>query len=114
MLAALLQESQLEPEFVLDVSFLTPLVALFIPILVGLLTKSTASSGTKAVLNMGLAALSGFITAVIANNGAFTLKEAFNGIVIAWVTSWASYSGFLKPAGITAKVQNATPELGIG
>lgn len=117
MFALILQAAEdaaVEPDFILDVSWLSPLVGLFIPILVGMVTKANASPATKAVANIVLSTGGAYVSYLITLDGAFTVKDFFNQFVLVVIASWASYVGFWKPSGIGGRVQRATSGVGIG
>lgn len=97
-----------------DVTWLQPVVGLVIPLLVGLLVKSKASSQTKSFVNLLLSAIGGALATVIANSGSLQPKEFVSGIVATLVTSWSSYNGFYKGAGVTTAIQNKTSDFGVG
>jgi hypothetical protein len=99
--------------YVLDVSWLSVVVGFFIPLLVGVVAKSTASSRLKACLNLGLSAIAGAVTTIITNKGAFLPREFVSSVALTWVTSMGAYLGFLKPSGVAAKVSNATAGVGV-
>lgn len=86
----------------------------FIALLVGLVTKSNASSGLKAVTNLLLSAVAGVITQYTTNTAAETLRDYVIAIGITWVTSISIYKGFWSPTKISDAVQNATATIGIG
>lgn len=81
----------------------------FIPLLVDLVTKSTASATVKAVLNLVLVFVGAFITAVIAanNDGGLDWKAWLWTAVPAFVVSVAALFGFHMPTGIHAKAKAA-------
>ena len=82
------------------VQIVSVLVGTLIPILTALVTRSTASPGTKAVVNLGLSAIAGFGAEFIKAAGAgesFYWQGALLTTVVTFVTSVATYYGFLKP-----------------
>lgn len=95
-----------------DLTLLTLLTGVIVPLLVGLLTKLNASSAVKAVLNLGLTA-AGTLLAV-ANETDFEWKVFVTSWAIAWTVSVATYYGFYKPSGVSASVNGYTSEFGIG
>jgi hypothetical protein len=86
------------------------LVGTIIPILVAALTKSSASPAVKAILNAGLAAVSGAV-AVLVQQGSQHWQAFVYAIGISWVVSVATYYGFLKPTG-TAEVVALKTDIG--
>lgn len=97
----------------IDMLYLVPLVGTILPILVALVTKKVASSGVKATVLALLSALTGLGTAAISNAGAIS-KEAFVNAFVAWVVGVATYYGLWSNIGVTQKVQDATPNTGVG
>lgn len=97
-----------------DVVALSFVVGTLIPILVGIVTKSRASSAVKATANALLSAIAGYIVVAIKADGAIDLYSALLGIGMTWVSSVGTYFGFLKPAGVSGAVQDATAGVGVG
>lgn len=93
----------------LDVHVLTIIAGTIIPILVGIVTKASASAKVKAAVNVVLSIAAGFATAALAVHGDVTAD-----VFIAWLASVATYYGFWKPIGVAPKVQAATANVGIG
>lgn len=87
-----------------------------VPILVGLLTKSSAHPGLKGFLNVVLSAVAGLIATAQVQDGVLT-KAAIVAGFMAFVASIGSHYGWLRPAGITGSsgvVQRSTANIGIG
>lgn len=88
------------------------LVGTVVPLLVGLLSKSRASSGLKAILNAVLSVLAG--ATVAAATGPVEIKTLVVGAISAWVTSVSTYYGLWKPSGVSTAVSNTAPGTGVG
>ena len=99
----------------LDAQMVALLGGVVVPLLVGVLTKSHASDGVKAVVNALLSALAGVI-ATFTQDGLFhaSLKTLVITILSAWGTSIISYYGLFKPTGVAGTVAAATSNFGIG
>lgn len=114
MLAQVAQEvSQVEPDFSIDLNWLNLVAGAIIPLLVGIVTRWEASSRLKALANLTLSAVGGYVTHLIANQGAFTVKEFVSAFLLVWVSSLATYEGFWKPSGAAPAVQKATSSFGL-
>jgi len=95
-----------------DMTLLALVSGVIVPLLVGVLTKLNASSGVKAVLNLGLSALAAGLAT--ANEIDFTWKPFLVNFAFTWVVSVATYYGFWRPTEVSTKVQEATAEFGVG
>ena len=95
-----------------DLTLLTLLAGVVVPLLVGLLTKLNASSSVKSVLNLGLTAAGALLA--VANETDFDWKVFVVNWALAWTISIATYYGFYKPSGVSGTVQEKTAEFGIG
>jgi hypothetical protein len=95
----------------LDIQALSVVAGVVVPLLVGLLTKLHAPSGIKAVLNAGLSAVAGTLTATAANSGAFSWREIVTAIGMTWITSVATHYGLYKPTAVDTKL---APNSGLG
>ena len=97
-----------------DTTLITLIGGVLVPLLVGLLTKVSASPAVKAVVNAALSAVNGAV-AVAAPAGEGFVWRAF---VVAWVTTFvtsaATYYGIYKPTGVAPAVANTTGNVGIG
>jgi hypothetical protein len=96
-----------------DVAILSAVVGVFLPILVGVVTKELASGGLKATVLALFAAVSGIITGAVQAGGAFT-QEALIAGFISWVIAVSTYYGYWKPTSVAAKVAEVTSAVGIG
>lgn len=95
-----------------DMTLLVLLTGVVVPLLVGLLTKLNASSGIKAVLNLGLTALGAALAT--SNQIGFSWKPFAVNFGVAWAISVGTYYGFYKPTGTADRVANIAPEVGVG
>lgn len=92
-----------------------PVIAAFIPLLVGLLVKSSAANSVKSVVMIVINGLAVLAQTVAASGGILTRETA-----IAWVysivVSVATYYGVWKqlPAGDDNNLGNIAPQAGIG
>jgi hypothetical protein len=82
------------------------LIGVFIPILVGLVTKASTSPTIKSLLLLGLSAVSGFLTEFI-NSSNFVWQQALLSTVVTFVIGVATHYGLWNPTGVTAKAQGA-------
>src|SRR5882672_3300597 len=88
---------------VLSPSIAGIIISAVIPILVGLITKATLSSGAKAVLMLILNAANALIvTAMTTDGSAVVTKQAFVNFVLGVVISVAAYYGVYKPNNVTS------------
>lgn len=99
--------------FQADVAVLAAVVGVFLPILVGIVTKELASGGLKATVLALFAAVSGLVAGAIQADGAFTQEAIFAGF-ISWVIAVTTYYGYWKPTGTAGNVASATSAVGIG
>jgi hypothetical protein len=81
------------------------LIGVFIPILVGLVTKVTTNATVKSLLLLGLSAVSGFLTEFV-NSANFVWQQALLTTVMTFVIGVATHFGLWAPTGVTAKAQN--------
>ena len=95
-----------------DLTLLTLLSGVIVPLLVGVLSKINASSVVKSVLNLGLTAAASLLA--VANQTDFDWKVFVVNWSIAWVVSVATYYGFYKPSGVSGAVQEKTAGFGVG
>lgn len=86
------------------------LVSIILPVLVGLVTKSSTASGIKAVILLLLTTISAYLTQAIAYGvDHFAWASAGLAAVLSFVTAVASHYGLLKPTGITPAAQRSGP-----
>lgn len=96
----------------IDLSWLELLVAVVLPIAVGLVTKEVSSGALKAVALAALTAVSAIATAVINDAGVLTQETLQMGVEY-FLIAVASYYGFWKPTGVAPAVQEKTSSFGI-
>lgn len=75
------------------------LIGVFIPILVALVTKSTAPAGVKAVVHLALAAVTAFLTEYV-NDPDFVWQQALLSTVMTFVVGVALYAGLWRPTNL--------------
>ncbi len=97
-----------------DVTFAAILVGTIIPILVGVITKSTAAAGLKATALLFLSAVGGVLAVAIESNTGIIEKPTLIAAAVTFVTAVATYFGFLKPTGVSPAANNATSGFGLG
>lgn len=80
-------------------------VGTILPLVVGLVTKASTSSGAKALWLAALSAASGFLTELGVEGDGFMWSTA----LITWggtfIVGVGSHFGLLKPTGLTAQAQ---------
>lgn len=84
------------------------LIAVILPVLVGLVTKKVTSEATKALLLLGLAVITALLTELAAAATAGVAYDLGSGLLLAistFVVGVAVHYGLWKPVGVTAKVQ---------
>lgn len=81
------------------------LLGVFLPILVGLVTKVTTNAAVKSLLLLALSCVSGFLTEFVNSNN-FIWQQALLTSVITFVIGVATYYGLWNPTGVTAAAQN--------
>lgn len=94
----------------------TLFVSLFIPIVTGLLTKYSLSSGVKGLITLLLNAVSALIaSATLADGTAVFSKSTFIAWVLALAISVATYAGVYKPLNITSSTPDGKlgPDTGV-
>lgn len=89
------------------VQTLNVVVGVFLPILVGLVTKTTTSAAVKAWLLAVLNVAGAFITTYINDPNTFDLFGAALTAVVSFVTSVAVYYGLWRPTGIAPAANRA-------
>jgi 3-hydroxy-3-methylglutaryl CoA synthase len=93
----------------LDVHLLAVISGVFIPIVVGIVTKARASSKVKSIANVALSIAAGAVAMAIEHHGDITADIFFT-----WVVSITTYYGFWRPVGAAGVVQEKTADLGVG
>lgn len=88
---------------------ITFIVAVILPLLVGLVTKKVTDPGTKATLLAGLAAVTGLgaeLVSALTQGEVYDLGSGIITAVTAFVVAVAIHYGIYKPTGATEKVQS--------
>lgn len=99
----------------LDTVAIATLVSFFIPLLVSLVTKHTASDGLRAITNIVATAIVAVVTLFATpHTGAITWQVCVNTFIAALVASLAGYHGVWKPTGVSGSVTSATRNFGLG
>lgn len=91
-----------------NVQLLAFLVGTAIPLVVGALAHSQASSTYKATLNLVLSALAGYLTGAIDAGGVLSAEAGVTAF-ITLVTSWGAYQGWLKHTAVPTAIRDAIP-----
>lgn len=96
--------------FTLDPALVIQLVlAVILPILVGLVTTRITSGAKKAWLLAGLSLVTSVVTQIgvaVANNSVFDLGLALLATIPAFAISVATYYGLWKPTGVGVAAQD--------
>jgi small basic protein len=90
-----------------DPQYISFLVGIVLPLLVGLVTTRVTNSGAQAVLLAALAAVSGFLSELLSDT--FDLKAALLTWIGTFLVAVGTHYGFWKPTGTTAKVLDLGP-----
>ncbi len=98
----------------IDVTALSFVVGVLIPLLVALLTKVNASRTVKAVLNLGLSAIAGAVVVAIQASGNINVQNLVVGVGTTWIASIVSYYGVHDPTGSASAVAGIAPNVGLG
>lgn len=85
-----------------------------IPLLVAIVTKTSASSGVKAIANVALCILTGVIQHLLAAGGSSTWVDITQAAIAAFVASVTSYHSFWRPTGVAPALAQSTASVGIG
>lgn len=83
------------------------------PILVAIVTKASAPSWLKAMLNAGLATLAGLLAVAIEAKGHLDAFAWLLAIGNSMLVAFAVYAGFLKHV-VTPQIEKLTGNVGIG
>lgn len=100
-------------EFTVSAALLSVFAGAVLPVLTGLFTKELASGALKASILALLSAVTGLVNGAITMGGAFT-GDAIVAAAVTWMMAVATYYGYLKPAGVTEKVNAKTSSFGVG
>lgn len=87
------------------VQLISLLVGVGLPLVVGLVTKSTTSAGAKAIWLAALSAASGFLSEWANSGDDFMWSTALITWLATFVVAVGSHFGLLKPTGATDAVQ---------
>lgn len=98
----------------IDAMILALVTGTVIPIVTGIITKLSASSGLKALVSAVLAGAVAVAGYVGEWNGVGTWKQALVVGLVAFMQHAASYYGLLKPTGIAPAIQETTRGFGLG
>jgi hypothetical protein len=99
----------------LDTRLLAMLAAAFVPLLVNLVTKTTASDGLKSVVNIVAVALTSVLAIWInPTDQPVTIWLVVNTFLLSLVTSFSAYKGVWKPTGVSGTVAAKTASVGLG
>lgn len=99
-----------------DLTFWTFVAGPFISLVAGFFSKTSASAGVKATLNLLFSAVSGVILQAIEVGGvhADLWKQYVLAAVVTWVTSISIYHGFWQKNQVGPAVRNILPTFGVG
>lgn len=98
-----------------DTVMIANIVALFIPLLVNLITKHSASDGLRATVNIAATAiLSGAALWQNPSDVPVTWQLAAYTFITSLVASFTAYKAFWKPVGVAGSITAATPNFGLG
>lgn len=86
--------------------WLTLVVTLLLPILVGLVTKASWSGGLKAVLLLAFSAATAIISNLLAVNGPTDVGPMVTSVITTFVIAVAVHFGFWKPTDVSTTVQS--------
>lgn len=102
----------MDTEVVLDANLVQLIVAVLIPIVTGLLTKSAASATVKQVVSIVLVGAAALIINGVTDGGdaVFTLQTLYDAVLM-WVIQIATYLGVYKPHDVNASL---APQSGLG
>lgn len=95
-----------------DAGLLATLAGVLVPLLVGIVTKTAAPAGLKAMVNAALTALGGLVATIVP--GEFAWHPFLASWATAWVVSVATYYGLWKPTGVAPAIQQSTGTIGLG
>lgn len=111
----ILAQSPTEVSTVLDGRAIAALVGVFLPLLVQAITKQTASSGLKAVLNLIGSALVTVLAFVLEpGNTVVNWVTVTNVFIAAFLVSAGSYKFIWQPTGVTGTIADKTSNFGVG
>jgi L-lactate permease len=82
-------------------------VGVFLPILVGLVSRQSWSGAAKAWTLALFSGISGFLTEFITSGSDFYWQQALLAAIVTFVTAGAAYHNLWKPTGVAARAQSA-------
>ena len=82
-------------------------VTVVMPVLVGLVTKFSTSSGVKALLLVLLSLVNGVLSEALAAGDGFDWRKAITQAVVAFVIAVAVHFGVWKPTGVAGAAQES-------
>jgi hypothetical protein len=85
----------------LDLSVAQVILAVVLPAVVALVTKTVTHSGTKALVLLALSIVSGVLTDVLAQGGDWDLQTALGSAVGQFALAVVAHYGLLKPLNVT-------------
>lgn len=98
------------PNRIGEAQYLSAMIAVVLPLLVGLVTKYSTSSRVKSLLLLALSAVSSFFTewlATVNANADFNWQQALFGTILTFAVAVGSYLGLLKPTGVSDAAQRS-------
>ena len=88
--------------------WLSLLVSVVLPVLVGLVTTRVTHAGVKAVLLLALSTVTGFVTEYAGPHDAgYSVGTAAVLALVSFGTGVLAHFGFWKPVGVAAKAQDS-------
>lgn len=97
-----------------DVTVLNFIVGALVPLLVAVLSKVNASSGLKAVLNLGLSILAGVASTLLLTDGETTFLGIATSAITVYLASGVTYQNLWKPTAVAPAVAEKTSGFGLG
>lgn len=92
---------------------ISTVISTILPLLVGLVTKTTTSGGLKAVLLAALSFVNAGLTQLyvaMTEDVVFDLGTWLVGAIASFAVAVGSHYGFWRPTGVTGKVQSIGPK----
>lgn len=99
----------------LDTALIANLISIFIPLLVNLITKRSASDGLKTVVNIVAVALNSVVLLWVNPSGTpITWQLCVNVFLTSLIASFVAYKGVWKPTGVSGSIAASTGNFGLG
>lgn len=98
----------------LSAATVSSLLALFLPLVVALLTKYDVAPTVRIWVNMFLSAAAGAVGTLVASDGGFAWLTFILSSVAAFLTSALTYMAVWKPTGAAQSVAAKTENVGVG